>query len=230
MAVSDSTGDARRTTVDRVADALRHEVLTEVISAGASVTESLVATEHAVARPTARAAIDRLVREGILRRAPHSSARVPRMSASDISDLYFTRSCLEREAFIALAKRHEVPVAAHAALADLLVAVNTSPLGVVTADIAFHRALVDAVQSPRLARLHASLMGEVHLCMAQVQLRGLVTPQSIYDDHLAIAGQIVSGDLEKVTQVVTYHLERARDALLQNLRRKQNETNHAGQD
>ena len=207
-----------RTAVDAVADTLREQVMTEEIPPGVQVTESLVASRFGIARPTARAAIDRLVQEGLFRRSAHASARVPRLTAADIDDLYFARGCIDREVARALADRKTVPPQAHAALVDLLAATSQSPLlDVVAADIGFHRALTDGLGSARLTSLYTSLMGEVRLCMAQVQSRRLLTPRSIYDEHVMIASEIAAGNSARAAEIATVHLEHARAALLKNL-------------
>ena len=209
---------ALRTAVDAVADTLREQVMTEEIPPGVQVTESLVASRFGIARPTARAAIDRLVQEGLFRRSAHASARVPRLTAADINDLYFARGCIDREVVRALADRKTVPPQAHAALVDLLAATSQSPLlDVVAADIGFHRALTDGLGSARLTSLYTSLMGEVRLCMAQVQSRRLLTPRSIYDEHVMIASEIAAGNSARAAEIATVHLEHARAALLKNL-------------
>ncbi|MCI2420882.1 GntR family transcriptional regulator [Saccharopolyspora sp. K220] len=213
------------TTVDAVAERLREQVLTEEIPPGVQVTESLVASRFGIARPTARAAIDRLVQEGLFRRSAHASARVPQLTATDINDLYFARGCIDREVARGLADRRTVPPQAHAALVDLLAATNQSPLlDIVAADINFHRALTDGLGSTRLTSLYNSLMGEVRLCMAQVQSKGLLTPRSIYDEHVIIASEIASGNSERAAEVVTTHLEHARVALLKNLENQDAQT------
>ncbi|MEV6735798.1 GntR family transcriptional regulator [Streptomyces sp. NPDC051104] len=211
------------TAVDAVADTLREQVMTEEIPPGVQVTESLVASRFGIARPTARAAIDRLVQEGLFRRSAHASARVPRLTAADINDLYFARGCIDREVARALADRRTVPPQAHAALVDLLAAKSESPLlDIVAADIKFHRALTDGLGSARLTSLYTSLMGEVRLCMAQVQSRRLLTPRSIYDEHVMIVGEIAAGNSERAAEIVTMHLEHARAALLKNLEGREN--------
>jgi DNA-binding GntR family transcriptional regulator len=216
--VTATRSSAPRTAVDTVADTLREQVMTEEIPPGVQVTESLVASRFGIARPTARAAIDRLVQEGLFRRSAHASARVPRLTAADINDLYFARGCIDREVARALAERRTVPSQAHAALVDMLAATSQSPLlDVVAADIGFHRALTDGLGSARLTSLYTSLMGEVRLCMAQVQSRRLLTPRSIYDEHVMIASEIAAGNSARAAEIVTVHLEHARAALLKNL-------------
>jgi DNA-binding GntR family transcriptional regulator len=220
--VTTARSSAPRTAVDAVADTLREQVMTEEIPPGVQVTESLVASRFGVARPTARAAIDRLVQEGLFRRSAHASARVPRLTAADINDLYFARGCIDREVVRALADRRTVPPQAHAALVDMLAAATSHAplLDIVAADIGFHRALTDGLGSVRLTSLYASLMGEVRLCMAQVQSKRLLTPRSIYDEHVMIAGEITAGNSARAAEIATVHIEHARVALLKNLESK----------
>ncbi|MGW1668167.1 hypothetical protein [Streptomyces sp. NPDC002324] len=58
------------------------------------------------------------------------------------------------------------------------------------------RSLVDVLGSPRLTRVDASLMGEMRLCMAQVQTYKLLRIIEIADEHPAILTAIADGDPE----------------------------------
>ena len=163
---------------DSVYGELRERILSGVERPGSSITESAVALRHGVARPTAKLAIERLVTEGLLRREAHRAARVPTLERADIEDLFDTRAVVEAAAVEALAHGGSVPpevVAAHRIL--LARAEHGEPFA--EADIAFHRAIGSGQPSPRLAHLHALLMGEIELCIAQVQSAGLLTAGEI---------------------------------------------------
>ena len=67
------------------------------IDAGVGLTETDVATEYEVSRPTAKTAISQLVQEGLLRREAHKSAHVPSLSREDVEDLFLVRMPLELE-------------------------------------------------------------------------------------------------------------------------------------
>ena len=54
--------------VDALTTSLRSRVLDGQIDAGVGLTETDVATEYEVSRPTAKTAISQLVQEGLLRR------------------------------------------------------------------------------------------------------------------------------------------------------------------
>ncbi len=201
--------------VDAVCKAMRQRILSGEIAGGTAVTENLVATEFSVARPTAKAAVERLVHDGLLRRTANKSARVPTLDADEVRDLYFSRGLIERAVMPALAERRLVPDSARAALAEFDSAVGRSDVAqVVEKDVEFHRALVDSLESPRVSRLYASLMGEFHLCMAQVQILNLLNPQIIALEHAAIVDAIADGDPKRAVAEIDAHLDNARKRIV----------------
>jgi DNA-binding GntR family transcriptional regulator len=104
--------------VDAVHCALQTRILSGELAAGTPLTEKDVAESYDVARPTAKAALDRLIYNGLLRRSTNKSARVPSLIAADVADLYYSRGFLEREAISAVAGRRQVPQAALEAMAQ----------------------------------------------------------------------------------------------------------------
>ena len=197
--------------VDALTAAIRERILTGQLTGGTPLTEKEISTFYDVARPTAKAALERLVYEGILRRATNKTARVPLMDADDIRDLYYSRAFLEREVVAALAATGNVPAEAQNALAVMRAAIDhQAPLTkVVQADITFHRSLVNALNSPRITRMYHSVIGETHLCMAQVQARHLLSPVVIAAEHEDILRAIADSDPAAAADHVTTHLNRA---------------------
>lgn len=200
---------------DSLTDALRRQIIAGVIRPGEKLSELWVANRFAVARPTAKAAVDRLTNEGILRRGPRRSAVVPRLSAEDISDLYFSREPIEASAVTELAAKREVPMAAERALALMRVAAEQSNHADHTeADVSMHRALVAAVGSVRLRRMHETVMGETQLCIAQVRAQAGVDLHALTDRHAAILDAIRTGDTKQTIEALLADLHSCRDTLL----------------
>lgn len=195
-----------------VAEALRSDVLGVRILPGDPVTEAAVATRFGVSRPTARVAIDQLVAAGLLRREPNRGARVPVLSRDDIVDLYDNRALVEGAALAALARRGSVPEGAILHNRALAEAPDDAPFA--ADDIAFHRALVEAQASPRLARMHQGLMGEIELCIGQVQANALWRPADIADQHARVLEAVVAGDPQLAARLVREHIVSSRDRLL----------------
>lgn len=196
-----------------IADALRADVVEVRLAPGETVTEAAVAVRFGVARSTARIAIEKLVSEGLLRREVHHAARVAELSRDDIVDLYATRAVVEGAAMRWLAEQGAVPAEALAAHRGIREAARTG--GAFAAqDIAFHRALVAGQRSPRLARVHDQLMGEVELGIGQVQAHGLMSATTIAEQHEYMLAAVVAGDGERAERLAREHVTAARDALL----------------
>lgn len=198
---------------DAVYDALRDRILDQTEPPGTALTESGVAELLGVARPTAKLALERLVADGLLRREAHRTARVPHLGRADIVDLFAARLLVEPAATEALARGGAIPAAALAAhRASLTDARSGRPFARLDAE--FHRALVAAQPSPRLARMHAGLMGEIELCIAQVQAGRLIDAARLAEEHARILDAVTAGDGDAAHAHARAHIESSRDALL----------------
>jgi len=192
--------------------ALRDAILERALPPGTAVTESAVALRHGVARSTARLAIERLVGDGLLRRAPHQAARVPSLDAGDIADIYESREVVERAAIERLARSGSIPAAALRAHRELLAIDPDTPFARI--DATFHRELVAGQPNARLVRMHGLLMGEIEMCIAQVQAERVLTPAEIAAQHQAILDAVVAGDADLAGRLTGEHIRGARDRLL----------------
>lgn len=198
--------------VDALATSLRDRVLDGEITPGAGLTETEVAEEYEVSRPTAKAALGQLVHAGLLRREAHKTAYVPRLSQADVEDLFLVRIPLELEVVHRVASNQRVPAGADDAVRDLAaVPADGAHSEFVEADLRFHRKLVEAVGSPRLSRLYGLLTGEIHLSM--VQSRSALGRDRIVREHSAILDALHRGDDIEAIALMRGHLEGARDAL-----------------
>jgi len=206
------TSDAAPVRPDAVVASLRSAILTGVLAPGDAVTEALVADTFHVARPTARIAIDKLVAEGILAREPHHAARVRRLDRDDLADLFAARAAVESAAVELLAGTSAVPDAASAAHAQLLALEADASYWAI--DIAFHRALVDGSPSARLPRLHAQLMGEIELAIAQVDAHRLRSTREVAAEHGRILDAVAAGDTALAEHLTRAHILASRDRLL----------------
>ncbi|QSE89801.1 GntR family transcriptional regulator [Rhodococcus pseudokoreensis] len=204
-----------RSVADAVEEALRERILTGREEPGGVVTEVGVAERFGVGRPTAKAAVDRLVTDGLLIRDGRRGCMVPVLSAVDLADLYDSRLLVEQFVHARLASRASVPTAATVANATLQhAAIIGDAALVVSADVDFHLALVEADGSPRLQRMHSTLMAEAHFCMARVQANQLLSADIIAAEHSEILRLIAAGDVQGVQDATAAHLNNARDKLL----------------
>jgi DNA-binding GntR family transcriptional regulator len=200
--------------VDAIAHDLRRQLFRGELPGDEPLTEAGVSEQYEVARPTAKAAIEKLVSEGLLVRGVHRSARVPRLDAADARDIYRTRADVESIALRRLAATRTVPDEARRANAEIASLGDASALEVVDPDMRFHTCLVDAIGSPRLGRAYLSLASEVRLCMAQVQGGSLLSTALIHAEHERLLELVEAGDDDGAVALLERHLARARERLV----------------
>jgi DNA-binding GntR family transcriptional regulator len=208
---------------------MQGQILKGSMPAGTALPELSVAQMFDVARPTAKAAIEQLVHLGLLRRSRNKTASVPLLSAADVADLYLSRAVVENAVVCLLAERRDVPSGAVEALERFRAVIGHSDkvAELVESDIDFHRALAAAAGRPRLRRLHDLVIGEAHLCMAQVQVRHLLHPQVIADEHARILAMIAARDADQARCEMDAHISRARNSLVAHLQQHSHDANPA---
>lgn len=209
---------------DALYESVRKRIVNGEIPQGEKLTEVRLAGEYNVARPTAKAALERLTARGLLRRTAHKTAVVPVLDQAEIRDLFFSRMTIEKAAVSALAATGEVPAdAARAQVAIEYAARDRLFENQVEADIAFHTALVAAVGSRRLSRMHELIIGEVHLTMGQYQAHRKAAPTTVAEEHAAILKAIEDGNPDAAADHLAYHLEQAQGRLLTTLQQASDE-------
>lgn len=200
--------------VDAIAADLRNRVFSGELRSGEALTETDVASSYEVARPTAKASIEKLVAEGLLDRGAHKTARVVDLGPESVRDIYVARAYLESEVLRRLASGRTVPAAAVQANKDIAALKTGAPLDVVEPDMRFHTSLIDAVGNQRISRMYLSLVGEVRLCMSRVQSLHLLDTALIQDEHQKLLELIDAGRGEEAAQLLDIHLGRARERLV----------------
>ena len=201
---------------DAIYDELRARILGQTDAPGTAFTESAIALRFGVARPTAKMAIERLVADGLLRRETHSAARIPELSREDIIDLFENRAIVEGAALAKLATGGTIPAQALAAHRGLQAGAG-SDAPFASLDIAFHRALVTGQPSTRLIRMHSLLMGEIELCIGQVQANHLRTATDVSLQHQGILDAVTAGDSQLAERLTREHINESRERLLQHV-------------
>ncbi|MDV8147946.1 GntR family transcriptional regulator [Arthrobacter sp. B10-11] len=200
--------------VDAIAADLRSRIFSGELGPGHTLTETDVATSYEVARPTAKASIEKVVAEGLLDRGTHKTARVVELGPDSVRDIYLARAYLESEVLRRLARTKEVPEAARQANRDIAALRTGAPLDVIEPDMRFHTSLIDAVGNERISRMYRSLVGEVKLCMVRIQSLHLLDTALIQAEHQKILELIEAGQGEAAADLLDEHLGRARERLV----------------
>lgn len=198
-----------------VADALHAELSRRLqagdLPLGQQVTEAALARDYGVARTTARAAVERLAVEGLLRRDERRRLWVREFGRDDLDDLYLVREGLELAAVRRVAERGVVGVGLDLAHVQFLAAVASGSDGLRrTADRAFHAEVVAAADSDRLTRLHAQ-------AAVEVAMAGRLVPPALAQDadraaleHAEILDAVRAQDADRASRAVLGHLRAAR--------------------
>ncbi|MDJ0338367.1 GntR family transcriptional regulator [Cryobacterium sp. PH31-O1] len=200
--------------VDAITTDLRTRLFAGKLTPDAALTETDIAASYDVARPTAKAAIERLVAEGLLVRGPHKTARVAVLGPEAVRDIYLARAYLESEILRRLAAQKLVPAQAVAANQEIAHLTAGSPMDLIEPDMRFHLGLIEAIGNERVTKMYRSLMSEVRLCMTRVQSLNLLAPGLIHAEHQRILELLEAGDGEAAAQLLDDHLGRARERLV----------------
>lgn len=200
---------------ERAQAALREEILTGTLAAGAHLGEVELADRLGVSRTPVREALSRLAAEGLVELHPHRGARVATFSEADLDDIFGIRTALEpRATALAAARATAADLDELDELAGRMLSVGGPGLGqdldaLVALNRRFHARLLEIADTPALA---SALAGVVH---APVVLRTFHT----YDaaslarslaHHAEIVAALRARDGGWASAVMVSHIANAR--------------------
>ncbi|RXZ73275.1 GntR family transcriptional regulator [Agromyces albus] len=191
--------------VDRVAAAVRADILSGALAPGSPLREESAAEHYAVSRHTVRAAFQRLVAERLAVAEAYRGVRVTSFDRDQVIALQQLRAALEVEAVRIAGERfglgEEWPASVLAPARDALDRLDAirereefgEPvdwLEVERIHADFHRALVAASASPRIIETHTALGSELLLFLLHV--RPHYTLGSLIAEHRALLDELPS--------------------------------------
>lgn len=199
---------------DTVAARLRERIVTGFLKPGSHLSEQALSEELAVSRNTLREVFRTLTKESLLRHEANRGVFVSTPDVSAIIDLYKVRRSIECSA---LAQAHPL----HPGVRSMREAVDRASacqaaedwLGVGSADIAFHAAIVDLADSQRLSSFYAQIALELRLVFGLLpDPRFLHAP--FIGENLAIVTRLEAGDPAGATRMLDAYLTRAERLIL----------------
>lgn len=163
----------QRSTPSIIADKLRLAIGHGELAAGAQLYEAELARGLGVSRGPLREAIQRLTQEGLLIAIRNRGVFVTEMTPERVRDMYLARAAVERAAAEQILRSGGGDAAAEKLLAvveQMRVANGKGRVEDTTAaDMKFHQILVDLAQSPRLSRMHSTLLTETRMCITALE-------------------------------------------------------------
>lgn len=194
-----------------IAARIREAIASGRIPPGAQIGEAEFARQLAVSRGPLREGLQRLAQEGLVVAVRNRGHFVIEMTPENVRDMYVARAAVERAA---AARAHELdPKDTAARLMEPVremkrAADHGDEQGVSLADLEFHRVLVECAHSPRLSRMHQTLMAETRMCLhalasTYVASSGRVT------EHRQIARSFTKGDPSLTDLLLAQHMDDA---------------------
>lgn len=154
--------------VDAATTKLRDSLFMGEFHAGEEIKDTEVAARFGIARPTARAVVQRLVSEGLLERPPGHSARVRSFQPGEVGDIFRLRRLLELDAVTEIMNRR-LPLDDIAQALEGFRALQNDVDDwpkIAEADVRFHSKVVATTGSARLMLSFSSLVTETRLLIA----------------------------------------------------------------
>ena len=196
---------------DKAYEILKQRVVGGTYAPGAQLKEEHLARELEISRTPVRAALKRLVDDGLATADAGRGVRVAEWTDFDIEETYDLRALLEGHAAQLATRR------SGAALADRLDALNDEmeraiakagtalPERLQKINSAFHRALLDASGSPRLRAMLAGLI-DMPIVVRSHFISTLQDKVQSLQHHRDLAAAVRAGDADLARQVMQLHL------------------------
>lgn len=194
-----------------IARQLRRAIGQGELAPGQQLNETALSRSLGVSRGPLREAMQRLTQEGLLVSIRNRGVFVIEITDDDVRDMYLARTAIERAAAARLAETD--PATAQADLLRIVQAMAEAAErddldGVTEADIDFHTALVALARSPRLTRMHTTLMVETRMCITALEHR-YSSQSPRLEEHRRIARAIGQSDLPELDRLLDGHMEDA---------------------
>ena len=196
---------------DKAYEILKQRVVGGTYGPGAQLKEEHLARELEISRTPVRAALKRLVDDGLAIADPNRGVRVAEWTEFDIEETFELRGMLEAHAADLAARR------GGADLADRLDALNDEmdraiakggsalPERLQVINSRFHRAILEACGSPRLRAMLAGLI-DMPVVIRSHFISTLQDKVQSLQHHRDLAAAVRAGDGELARQVMQLHL------------------------
>ena len=209
-----NTSEPPQTLAENVAVRIREQVISGKLTPGSHLSELTLSEELQVSRNTLREVFRLLTKEGLLRYEANRGVFVATPGMSTIVDIYRIRRFIEIPAIAQAHPRHPAVKKMRSSVEAAHTCREAGDwLGVGSADIGFHTAIVELADSPRLAGFYAQVSLELRLVFGLLQDPEFLHAPFI-DQNREIVTQLENGNSATAAEMLEAYLVQAERFIL----------------
>ena len=194
-----------------VYEKIRELLLEGSFAPGEKLNEVQIAQSFGVSRGPIREAFQQLVTEGFLVSQKNRGVFVVEITPEDVTDIYFARNLIEREAFVRLQKfpDHDVFSQLEHFANQMHDLTNVNDWQIVTkCDMDFHWTVVQTLNSKRVSDFYSTIISQIMLCISNLR-QAYKAPAEIADEHLQLLALLQHGDKKSLIKELDLHMNSA---------------------
>ena len=187
-----------------LADELRQRIIDGDFAPGSRLSESALSERFDVSRNTLREAFRVLSEQGLVEHVPHRGVSVASPALADVVDIYRVRRVIECTALRECEPEHPAVQRMRDALVEAeahLPSEDWRRVG--SANMAFHVAIVDLADSPRLARTYRDVAAELRLVFLKLD-----DPRALHEPFVRKNRAVLTALIERGPEAAATELER----------------------
>jgi len=195
-----------QTLAERIAEQLRHKITRGEFAPGQRLSEQALSDSLGISRNTLREVFCMLIKEGLVRHALNRGVFVSVPDIAAIIDIYRVRRLIECQALAGAYPCHPAQKKMRAQV-DRALACRAAGdwVGVGTANMEFHMAIVELADSERLNHLFASVLAELRLAFGLLRDPELLHAPYV-DMNATLLALVEAGDFAKAAAALDDYL------------------------
>jgi DNA-binding GntR family transcriptional regulator len=201
----------QESTAALIARQLREAIMYGNLAPGDQLSEAELSAQFGVSRGPLREAMQRLVQEGLLRSERNRGLFVIELDDDDIRDVYAARSAIETAAASMILRNGNAAATRELRkVCDRMTraAQKQDMVSLSDADLQFHEVLVTESLSPRLIRMHETLIVETRMCLTALEDKYRLTAD-VVREHEEIIAALEAGDEALALTRIGEHMQDA---------------------
>lgn len=210
---------AKGESLSLITDALRHEIVSGKLRPGERIHQAAIAERFGTSRSPAREALKMLQSEGLVVVLPNVGARVPKLDAEELDEVYWLREHVEPAALArsapGLTEEHFAAMQAHIDALDQEEERGVpDPASLLQIDRQFHLTALSVNTSERLLHFLEGLWNIAEpYRIAYLQLLGAHGRHTSQIEHRLILDALRRGSPEDAADLLAVHIRRTRIGL-----------------